>query len=162
MDNIFLSCCQLLDRTPGKPLGEHLEVPTTESGQVAPVTHWEHTGDRASHLSKVVTGAIIYFRSPKRPFDLYSFSCVWEWDYAHCVGECNLPLLVRTSVGAHVLAHALLTVRASTGSLKRLTAQMVRPRLAGQEPQNPRPGSPEPQELNPNPTMLPTQSLVCI
>nr|CAD7403061.1 unnamed protein product [Timema poppensis] len=36
----------LLDRAPGKPLGEHLEVPTTESGQMAPVTRWEHTGDQ--------------------------------------------------------------------------------------------------------------------
>nr|CAD7447377.1 unnamed protein product [Timema bartmani] len=59
-----------------------------------------------------------------------------------CVGS-NLPLLVRMSGGAHVPAHAPLTVRANTGALKRLTARMARP-----------------GPKSPDPTMLPTPSLI--
>nr|CAD7598001.1 unnamed protein product [Timema genevievae] len=42
-------------------------------------------------------------------------------------------------------AHALLTVQVSTRALKRLTAQTVRPRPTGLEPQEPRPRSPDPK-----------------
>nr|CAD7461937.1 unnamed protein product [Timema tahoe] len=59
-----------------------------------------------------------------------------------CVGS-NLPLLVRMSGGAHVPAHAPLTVRANTGALKRLTTRMERP-----------------GPKSPDPTMLPTPSLI--
>nr|CAD7567629.1 unnamed protein product [Timema californicum] len=54
-----------------------------------------------------------------------------EWDYANCEWESDLSLLVCTSRGAHVLAHAVLTVRAITETLKRLTTRMARPRLEG-------------------------------
>nr|CAD7589621.1 unnamed protein product [Timema genevievae] len=80
-----------------------------------------------------------------------------EWDYAHCVWEGNSPQLVCTSGGAHVRAHALLTVQVSTGTLKWLTTQMVRPR--------PPTGS-EPRELkaqnsrSSDPIVPPTPSLV--
>nr|CAD7426456.1 unnamed protein product [Timema monikensis] len=46
-----------------------------------------------------------------------------EWGYALCAWESNSPL-VRMSGGTHVL----LTVRVSTGALKRLNAQMARHR----------------------------------
>nr|CAD7597250.1 unnamed protein product [Timema genevievae] len=56
-----------------------------------------------------------------------------EWDYAHFVWESNSPLFVRTSGGAHVLAHALLTVQVSAGALNWLIARTARPE--GPEPQ---------------------------
>nr|CAD7406443.1 unnamed protein product [Timema poppensis] len=58
------------------------------------------------------------------------------------------PLLVRTSGGAHVLAHALITVQVSTGALKWLTTLKERPGPAG----------PEHQPLDP--ITVPTPSLV--
>nr|CAD7446140.1 unnamed protein product [Timema bartmani] len=84
------------------------------------LTGWTDTGRPHSfHLSRVVTGDI-YFCSQKRPYDLHLWDCACE-------------------------THALLTVQVSTGALKRLTAQMVRPRLTGLEPQEPRPRSPDPK-----------------
>nr|CAD7402043.1 unnamed protein product [Timema cristinae] len=109
------------------------------------------SGARAFHLSRVVPGAI-FFCSQKLPCDLQSFPCVWEWGYAHCTWESNSPLLVCTNGGAHVLAHTLLTLLVSTGTLKRLTTRMARPRPAGPEPQEPRPKGLDP-------TMLPTPTL---
>nr|CAD7454888.1 unnamed protein product [Timema tahoe] len=104
---------------------------------------------RASHLSRVVTRAI-YFCSQKRPYSLHStFPCVREWDNAHCAWQSNSPLLVRTSGGAHVLAHVLLTVRISTGALKRLTTRRARPRPADPEPQEPGHSGPELQGPGP-------------
>nr|CAD7594135.1 unnamed protein product [Timema genevievae] len=38
-----------------------------------------------------------------RQSSLHSFPCVGEWDYTHCAWKSNLPLLVHTSGGAHVL-----------------------------------------------------------
>nr|CAD7439803.1 unnamed protein product [Timema bartmani] len=61
------------------------------------------------HPEGGVTRAI-YFHSQKLPYNL-TFLCVWEWDYTHCAWESNYPLLVRTSEGAHIPAHALPTVQ---------------------------------------------------
>nr|CAD7461046.1 unnamed protein product [Timema tahoe] len=78
-------------------------------------------------------GLILRVAAAKRPCDLHPFPCVGEWHYAHCAWESNLPILMRTSGGAHVLAHSLLAVRASAGALRRLTAQMARSRPASPE-----------------------------
>nr|CAD7202087.1 unnamed protein product [Timema douglasi] len=72
-------------------------------------------GTRASHPSRVLTGAI-YSHSQKRHYYIHSFSCVG--DYAHCAWESSSPLLVRKNGGAYVRAHALLTVQVSTRALK--------------------------------------------
>nr|CAD7199055.1 unnamed protein product [Timema douglasi] len=54
-------------------------------------------------------------------------------------------------------SHALLTVQASTGALKRLTTRMANPRPTGSEPQEPRPEGTEPQE--PGPTNRATNAI---
>nr|CAD7577122.1 unnamed protein product [Timema californicum] len=108
----------------------------------------ETGGPRVLHLSRVVTRAI-YFHSQKRLCDLHFFSCVGEWDCTHCEWESKLPLLVRMSGGAHVSAHALLIVLVSIGSLKQLTARMVKSRPAGLEPQGSGPVTQQPRSLDP-------------
>nr|CAD7264501.1 unnamed protein product [Timema shepardi] len=87
------------------------------------------------HEGKYTPSSSVPDLAQRSDLAISTFPCVGEWDYNHCAWLSNLPLHVRTSGGAHVPAHALLTVRVSTGALKRLTARMAKSRLTGPKPQ---------------------------
>nr|CAD7412808.1 unnamed protein product [Timema poppensis] len=87
------------------------------------------------HEGKYTPSSSVPDLAQRSDLAISTFPCVGEWDYTHCAWLSNLPLHVRTSGGAHVPAHALLTVRVSTGALKRLTSRMAKSRPTGPKPQ---------------------------